>query len=340
MINIDDIKHLHMEFSTLCNSRCPLCLRNSNGYPFNNGYKETNLSLSLIEKAFSPEFIRQLNHGIFVNGNFGDFVMNTESLDIFSYFRSHHSNINIKISTNGSARNYDFWTDLAKLVTSVEFCLDGLEDTHSLYRIDTDYYKILSNANAFMQAGGKAIWKMIKFDHNQHQIESCRELSKKLGFNSFEIIDHGRDTGPVYDRKGQFLYNIGKPKRTLEIQSSAQSLMKFRKKFKTFNLSKTYDTSAEPSCLAKKKNSIYVSAEGKVYPCCWLGHSPETYDYDLMGWTNKQIRPLIEKNDLNLYDLETCLSWFSKVEESWQKDSYEEGRVMRCDISCGTCTNK
>ena len=340
MININGIKHLHMEFSTLCNSRCPLCPRNANGYPFNNGYKETNLSLDLIKKSFTPEFIRQLKKGILVNGNFGDFVMNPESLDILSYFKSHYSDLSIKISTNGSARNVDFWSDLANLTNEVMFCLDGLEDTHSLYRIDTDYHKILSNANVFMQAGGNAVWKMIKFDHNQHQIESCREISKELGFKRFELVDQGRDYGPVFDRKGKFLYNIGSSTLPPKAQMSARALMEFRTNFKIFNLPKTYDTSLEPSCAAKERKSIYISAEGKVYPCCWLGHSPETYNYDLMGWTNKQIRPIIEKNDLSLYDLETCISWFNKVEESWQKDSYKEGRVMRCDISCGTCTNK
>ena len=81
MLSLSNIKHLHMEFSTICNARCPLCPRNLFGYPINHGYKETNLSLELVKKSFHPIFVKQLTN-LQVNGNFGDFVSNPESLTI------------------------------------------------------------------------------------------------------------------------------------------------------------------------------------------------------------------------------------------------------------------
>ena len=70
-----------MEFSSLCNARCPQCPRNLFGYPFNMGYVETNLTLELVKKSFTPQFISQVD-AVLVNGNLGDFTSNLESLDI------------------------------------------------------------------------------------------------------------------------------------------------------------------------------------------------------------------------------------------------------------------
>jgi hypothetical protein len=90
-------------------------------------------------------------------------------------------------------------------------------------------------------------------------------------------------------------------------------------------------------CKARKANSIYISADGKVYPCCWLGFSPETYDKNWLGLFNKQLKPLVNKNDLHDNSLEECLEWFENVEESWNKHSYSQGRLMQCEMNCGGC---
>jgi MoaA/NifB/PqqE/SkfB family radical SAM enzyme len=275
-----------------------------------------------------------------VNGNFGDFLMNMQSLDILRYLRAINKKMMISISTNGGARDKSFWQAMAKsdINADIEFCLDGLADTHHLYRQDTSFTKVLENAGHFIAAGGNAVWKMIKFDHNLHQINDCKELSEKLGFSGFTLIDHGRSSGTVFNRDGNISHVIGSPKDYAF--KSARSMIKFRTSPIPYQLDKEYDTDIAPTCFVKKSQNIYISAEGKVYPCCWIGHSPETYTLGHMGWINQQIAPLIDNNDLNQHDLETCIQWFSKVEDSWSKNSYEDGRLRRCDISCGTCTNK
>jgi MoaA/NifB/PqqE/SkfB family radical SAM enzyme len=339
MIDFKHVTALHMEFSTRCNARCPLCPRNQNGFPYNGGYKETDLNLELVKQRLTPSFVLRLRL-IKVNGNFGDFVMNMQSLDILRYFRSINNKMIISISTNGGARDKSFWQAIAQpdINADIEFCLDGLEDTHHLYRQDTSFEKVLENAGHFIAAGGKAVWKMIKFNHNLHQTDECRELSKTLGFSGFTLIDHGRSNGTVFDRDGSISHVIGNPKDYAF--KSARGMIKSRMNPIPYKIDKEYDTSIAPACFVKKARNIYISAEGKVYPCCWVGHSPETYNMGQSGWLNKQIAPLVADNDLNEHDLETCIQWFSKVEDSWSKNSYEDGRLRRCDTSCGTCTNK
>ena len=332
MITFTDIKHLHMEFSSLCNARCPLCPRNLFGYPYNSGYEETSLTLELIQRTFLPNFIKQLKRGILVNGNFGDFTANLESLQIIDYFKSCNSRLKIEISTNGSARNTDFWHELGKFSnTEIQFCLDGLEDTHAIYRQDTNFNKILQNAKTYMDAGGVAIWKMILFDHNKHQVEEAREKARNLGFDEFELVDHGRNTGPVFDREGKLVRTMGDYNGFTNIED----IIRFQQDpIKTYAYN-PYVNGLTHSCFTKNNNSIYIAANGLVYPCCYMAFNPLTYDQGFNGFVNRQIKPLVKQNSLHEYDLETCIKWFGNVESAWTKDSYENGRLIQCDQVCG-----
>jgi MoaA/NifB/PqqE/SkfB family radical SAM enzyme len=331
MIGYEEIKHLHMEFSSLCNARCPRCPRNVFGYPYNSGYEETSLSLELIQKSFSSQFIRQLNM-ILINGNFGDFTANLESIEIIKYFKQHNPHLFIQISTNGSARNSEFWTELGKIKNiKTEFCLDGLEDTHHLYRQDTDFNKIIQNAQAYMNVGGFAIWKMILFDHNKHQIEEAKKRSKEYGFNHFQLEDHGRNNGPVFDRKGNLTHVMGNWNGFTDIEN----ILKFQNDPTKKYQYQEYHPDRKLSCFTKEVKSIYIAANGKVYPCCYMGFNPETYKKGFHGFVNAQIAPLLEKNDLHHYPLEDAIKWFSKIESSWTKTSMEDGRIIQCDITCG-----
>jgi MoaA/NifB/PqqE/SkfB family radical SAM enzyme len=168
MINFKDIRDVHLEMSSLCNASCPWCPRTFWGYPHNGGYPETNLSLPEAKIIFQPNFLTQLT-SIRINGNFGDIVMNPATPDIVDYFFSVNPELSISISTNGGAKHTKFWTQLAQTPAAVSFCLDGLEDTHHLYRQNTVWSTVIRNAQTFIKAGGRAIWKMIEFDHNRHQ---------------------------------------------------------------------------------------------------------------------------------------------------------------------------
>ena len=169
------IRRLDLELSSLCNAECPLCPRNVFGHPTNTGYVERNLTLDDVKHIFKPEFILQLKQ-INACGNFGDIVMNPDTPAIIQYFREHNPTANIIVSTNGGARDRSFWTDLAGNTDRIFFAIDGLEDTHNLYRRNTDFKTVLTNAQTVRDAGGKTSWIFIVFYHNLHQIEKARQL--------------------------------------------------------------------------------------------------------------------------------------------------------------------
>lgn len=334
MFEADQIRHVHLEISSRCNAACPQCPRNLFGYPYNNGFTERDLTLSDAQQIFSPEFLGQLDE-IYINGNFGDAVMNPDTVAIVEWFRTNNPNIDIKISTNAGARDRAFWQQLAQLDVKVIFCIDGLEDTHHLYRQNTAWKTVIKNAQIFIAAGGRAVWKMIDFDHNRHQQPAAKQLAHDMGFQSFEIKDHGRNQGPVFDKNGQLVHVMG----TVAVQD-LQEILRKRKNDTVLLEDITPGRKPLPiSCEVKKTNSIYIDSTGHVYPCCYLGFNPAKYGKGTYHQAaNSQVAGLIYSNNLLENDLATAIKWFSGVENSWQQQDFPSGRLVICNDVCGQTT--
>jgi sulfatase maturation enzyme AslB (radical SAM superfamily) len=334
MISYEQITRLHLELSTLCNARCPLCPRNFYGYPYNDGYPEVNLTLSQVQKIFTESFLNQLTT-ITIEGNFGDATMNPETIDIIEYFRKCNGDVTIIMHTNGFARDEKFWEDLADLKVKTLFALDGLEDTHDLYRQDTDYKKILKNAETFINKGGYAVWWIVPFDHNEHQIDQCRQLSTELGFKEFDIHDESRNSGPVYNKHGNLVNVLG------SYDKETNFAVKFHAKTTDLvlveDIVRDRTPKSEITCQSTKNKQIYVSANGEVSPCCFMGFYPRTYGHGSYHQAiNKQISDIVYKNNTLEYPLEECLEWFNSIEKRWKISSYDQGRLVVCDDNCGS----
>lgn len=343
MLKIKDIQRVHVELTTRCNARCPMCPRNYRGHDYNSGYPVTELLLADFKKIFPSDFLKQLvshtpqqinyneRFGITFNGNLGDFASARDAVEIVEYCVEH--NIDVSICTNGSLRQPQWWAKLAHPGVEIGFALDGLEDTHSLYRQDTEWHRVIENAQAFIAAGGQAVWRFVPFDHNRHQEHQCRQLSQQLGFYRFENIYDGRDRGPVFSRQGEFSHHIGEPytdpAHTPDIRPLLQSHVTW------FDASTIQCDKDQPnttiSCLHKKRKEIYVAADGSVYPCCFLGFYPGTMQHP----GNSQLKPLVTKNNALEHGLEQCVEWFDSVESTWAQPSIQQGRLYQCVNSCG-----
>lgn len=331
MYNVLDIRHVHLEISSRCNAACPLCPRNFYGYPHNDGYVEHDMTLFEAKTIFTPLFIQQIDK-LYINGNFGDAVMNHETVSIIEYFRSHSTNLKISMSTNAGARDRAYWQSLARLDVEVIFCIDGLEDTHSVYRQNTVYSTVIKNAKIFIQAGGDAIWKMINFDHNRSQQTQARELSKSMGFRHFNLVDHGRNQSPAFNNKKELVNIIGSPKNV-----DFDILWKSRTQDTVLLEDIVGERTPRPiSCKVKKSKSIYISSTGDVYPCCYLGFNPREYGHgNYHAPVNAQVREILQPNNALENSLDKCIEWFDKVEASWQISTFEKGRLVICNDVCG-----
>ena len=319
MYSYSDIRYVHLEISTRCNAACPGCPRNLCGVDVIDDFPLHDMTLAEAKQIFTPQFLEQINR-MHINGNLGDFVTCRDGLEIVRYFKQHNANLVIDISTNAGVRS-NIWAELAQLKAIVIFCIDGLDGTHQLYRQQTQWATVMANAAQFIAAGGQAVWKMIKFDHNQHQEAECRALSRQLGFSRFELVDHGRNEFPVFDQKGRFRHSIG----------SADQPTAFERvlwlHYDGMNSTPTVNNRTI-RCQSVRDRSVYISATGEVSPCCWLGFYPRTM-YHLGN--AELIKLLPASNNALEVGLEQAIEWFDLIEKSWHQD-----QLFACNTNCGS----
>lgn len=332
MLSLHEIQQIQIELTTRCNARCPMCMRNYRGMDYNSGYPDAELTLAHIQHILSPEFLQQIVQVRF-NGNLGDFATAQDALPIAHWLRD--QGVGVYVNTNGSLRTSDWWARLAKLGVTVGFALDGMADTHALYRQGTCWHTVIQHARAFIDAGGQAIWRFIPFDHNQHQLEACRQLSQDMGFVSFENIDEGRNCGPVYTRAGQFSHWLGQPYAG-QISMAPPKVQDLVASHVTWFDPRTVKCHRDTvplviNCHHKRAKELYIAADGSVYPCCYLGFYPDRMHHP----GNSQLQGLVKENNALEHSLEHCVKWFDVVEETWSKDSIAEGRLYACVNSCG-----
>lgn len=302
-------------------------MRNYRGSDYNSGYPDAELSLANIEQIFQPALLSQLQRVNF-NGNLGDFALARDAREIVQFFID--NDVAVDINTNGSLRAPTWWASLAHPRVRIGWAIDGLADTHSLYRQDTDWDRVVQNARAYIGAGGRAVWRFIPFAHNQHQQAECERLSQEWGFEHFENIWDGRDRGPVYTRGGDFSHDIGEPYAGTpqRVEALRQSHITW---YSRHSVQHARDTEQlDLFCIHKKNREIYLAADGTVYPCCYLGFYPATMHHP----GNAELRELVRENNALLFPLDHCLEWFDQVEQSWQQPSIAQGRTYQCVSTC------
>ena len=169
MYGYKDIREVHFEITQKCQAACPMCDRNQNGGALNPHLKGlAELTYDDCVKMFTPEFVKQLKT-FYMCGNHGDPIVAEDTLEIFKYLRSHNKDLWLSMNTNAGAKKPDWWKELAQTfgrMGTVIFSLDGLEDTNHLYRQNVNWKIAITNAQAFIDAGGRARWDYIIFEHN------------------------------------------------------------------------------------------------------------------------------------------------------------------------------
>lgn len=259
MLTSREIKVLHLEPTDVCQAECPLCARETD--PNFDKRSRNHLSIDILESLLPDGFIAKLDK-MFMCGNYGDPSAGHQTIAIYEWFRRENPNIILGMNSNGGIGTTFWWHRLAKIFNQprdyVVFSIDGLEDTNNDYRVKVNWQKVMQNAEAFIAAGGLAHWDMLIYRHNEHQIDACRQLAKDMGFKWFRAKVSKR---PL----------VGRLESPIKWQRPEQK-------------------SVSINCHALAEKSIYIDAQGRVSPCCWLGSRQRDFVTDFesikQSWTS------------------------------------------------------
>jgi hypothetical protein len=246
MLMSRDIKVLHIEPTDVCQAACPLCARETDGLFVK--HLQHHLDMHEILQVFSSDKIEQLDK-MFMCGNYGDPAAGRHTQKIYRSFRKFNPNIVLGMNTNGALQKPEWWRDLAKVLHQprdyVVFSIDGLEDTNHIYRRNVNWRNLMNNVQAFIAAGGSAHWDMLVYRHNQHQVDACEQLARKLGFSWFR----------AKVSKRPFVNGLEFPVGWRDPVQQTGSI----------------------HCQALQEASMYIDAQGREHPCCWLGNTQKDF---------------------------------------------------------------
>lgn len=248
-LDLEKIKEIHIEPTSLCNAECPQCARNINGAGLNPNIKLGSLDLDFFQSSFDHDNIANI-HKIFFCGNVGDPCATPDLLKICAYLKHIKKDITLGINTNGSLKTKEWFKELGNIFRGpldyVVFSIDGLEDTNHIYRRNTNWSKIMENARSYIGTGASAHWDMLVFDHNRHQVDLAQRLADEMGFTWFR--------SKITDR-----WDIYEPTESL---SPAETYHE-----------PAYDT-LDIVCEKDRDSSIFIDHTGRIWPCC---HMAEAY---------------------------------------------------------------
>lgn len=292
-----------------------MCPRNYRASPNTHpALDEAEISVDELREALQHPWFGGVNN-VLVNGNYGDLVMHSDPRGLISMLKELPNMQSVNIYTNGGAQDVEFWQWLGQQGVYVEFGIDGLADTHHLYRRNTRWDIVMRNAEAYIQAGGYAGWSMIVFRHNEHQIKRCETLAGVIGFAQFKAKPTTRfrdDNLPVLDRDYNVEYHL-EPSTMLN------------------NITATAGPSDCVQCKVQRDPAhCYIAHDMRLWPCCWMQiHTEVTHRTNQHTsfvdhfWNQRGLDPLF--NSLRKYSVDEVLSTglFDDIATSWKHQPFD-----------------
>lgn len=329
--SLDEVLSLQLDHTSRCNLACPQCARMERTV-INPMLNIGCLTLDDYKLMLAPFKERKLK-SIFHCGNFGDVIASPTFDETFDYSLD-FTNI-VKIATNGSARTPQWWKSLAERggdqVIAV-FAIDGLKDTNHLYRINSNYDKVIENAQAFIDAGGRAEWEFIEFEHNYHQIEEANKIANDMGFSKFSVKYTSRFA--AIDKT-----KVTTKRKTTIIEKKNHNNVDKKKVEQQYETFDNYTNKTDIVCKFQKHKRLFIDMNMKLWPCCWFGSVPyaikknpqrETFDHflDLYGH---------DFNDMRVHGWDVLNhEFFQKyLYESWTNPTEKFKRIYTCGRTCG-----
>jgi len=333
-MKLSNIVSLALEVTSHCNIRCPQCSRINHDGEIAEYIKLKHWDIASILPNLSVEQMTNLSF-VRIEGDNGDAIMHPDIVQIVEHFHNAPTKPYILILTNGSLRSTKWWQEFGERFQDrvrVQFSIDGMLDTHALYRVGADYTKTIDNAKALIAGGGDATRRCLIFAHNQHQLAEIKQASLDLGFGQLQIRPgdlfrfQGETEWPVFI-KGREVHRI-KPIENFNVDFSEWE-------YDQYPVNNYRDRSVNLGLLCPGLNSgeITITYQGHLIPCCMV-HADMYFNRDF----NVAYQTLVgdmDLMDLNLRTLDDILNDSEYYGHRLESMLGGDNRLAKCQSNCG-----
>jgi organic radical activating enzyme len=246
---LDNLVGLHVEPTNICTLKCAGCARTRFIKQWPQHWKNHNLNVDQLLNFLDIDLTERI---ILLCGNYGDPIYHPDFVNFVTKLKQRGSVI--WITTNGSYRTPEWWTQLTSVLTAndrIIFSIDGIPSNFTQYRINADWDSIHQGIKIAVKSACQTTWKYIPFSFNSADIESAEKLSQHLGVDQFLVEPSDR-----FDKETEFLkpneHLLG-PRYTAQVD------------WKLGNLTSGI---VNPKCFNGQEH--FITADGYYSPCCFV----------------------------------------------------------------------
>jgi MoaA/NifB/PqqE/SkfB family radical SAM enzyme len=333
------VHKLQIDITSHCNAKCGACIRNINGGKTNPNLKLEHFDVDLWKRLCEVDtrgwYIQKLS----LNGNWGDAGMHPHLPEMLDCFIQCHPETSVLVSTNGSMQTAEYWSQLATVLQrayrhEVDFAVDGLGDTHSLYRRNTSFDRLVDNIKTFTQAGGTGNIVMTVFEYNEHQVNDVKDLAQRLGVRRFYTRNSHTKFINIDDTPGYTI--IGSDHEPIDVffDQPANTVMRDEHFYQEFNniVERNIDKTSS-RCPWYQNAEVQIDPWGTVWPCCHISLlGVDNEKHILTNDADNSILDARKQNNLKDYTLSDILSntWFTGN----LRDAVDNAKWRICKQKC------
>ncbi len=327
--------NFQFDITSHCNARCAFCVRQVDG----STEVKPDLPLQHFDlntwKRFCSEDTRgMIINEVTLNGNWGDPMMHPNLVEMLEVLSHYHPETTLMIHTNGSMRTTQFWEDLATTCRKfrnhmVMFAVDGMEDTHKIYRVRTKWDKIIENISAFSSKKGRARGIMTIFKHNKHQVEQVKQVVKDAGALEFESR-HSHGSHTVQD--GVVLEEDTSVEPIFEHWEEVEHSMSDQRDFELWGALQVPDSKSKCPWYSMRK--VQIDPWSRVWPCCHVSYFGIDYEGSFINENvDSSFIEARQRNNLNEDTIENILNnpWF----QGTLNNAIDGAKWKECRETCG-----
>lgn len=244
----DTVTGFHIEPTNICTLKCSGCARTRFIEQWPRHWRNHSLDIDQLLNFLDIELTGKK---ILLCGNYGDPIYHPNFIDLVARLKQRGADL--WITTNGSYKTQEWWTELVSNLTStdlVTFSVDGTPDNFTKYRVNADWQSIRVGMEVVAKSQCNSTWKYIPFAFNQQDIETVEQLSQSIGIKNFRV--------ELSDRFDE---------QTRELMPDV-SLLGSRYLPQVKWKSDQSDLTLTPKCHSGQEH--FITADGYYTPCCYL----------------------------------------------------------------------